>query len=413
LPQVTVTGNEITDVVRAANVEGDGLSSSDSSYGIWSTRNNYCRNGNAATNLTDWLSDSGATVTRDTTESKFGSTSVKVVTPGSVVGEGVRIASDTGLAMAAGRRCFGGAWVWGSGTIETFVEIKNTDATFTYGGSTQYTLTSTPQRLDFSFVDVEATKTGDQITLYILTVTSAQAITFHVGGVMIEHNVSTLGASRHPYVHTDGTTASKAVGRIQMPVGNLSKTQGWMAARVRAGVASAVVVSGMFPQVLNWGVSDSDEMGCGWRPDTGVWYGKRDSGGVNGTRPEIAGTFVRGDLFTLVFAWTATQLKLSLNGSVFTVTAHTGIPSVAFPDTLDIGRHTFSVAEFWNGEILWVAMGSGTLSDADAVTLHGFGNSDPEFGELPGSPLAVWHANTIAYIHTPDQTVIRSHGVQR
>src|ERR1051326_3812059 len=109
----------------------------------------------------------------------------------------------------------------------------------------------------------------------------------------------------------------------------------------------------------------------------------------------MTGTFTPGTLFTVVAAWTATQLKLSINGANFTTpVTNTNIPTLTAP-TFDIGSAAGTSA--LDGDILWFAAGSGTLANADATTLNTFGNTDPTRGTLPATPTALWTADTTAY----------------
>src|SRR4029077_10532410 len=76
-------GNEITDATRIANTQGDGRTPPDSSFGIWEATTNLCTNGGFETNTKGWVAYSPrdtATLTRDTSQAKFGTASLKVIT---------------------------------------------------------------------------------------------------------------------------------------------------------------------------------------------------------------------------------------------------------------------------------------------------------------------------------------------
>jgi hypothetical protein len=79
-PSVTVSGNEITDVIRAAALQGDGRTSPDSSFGVWETTTNQIANGGAESNVTGWNQSGATTLTQDGTWAKFGAKSLKVQT---------------------------------------------------------------------------------------------------------------------------------------------------------------------------------------------------------------------------------------------------------------------------------------------------------------------------------------------
>src|SRR3990167_8608460 len=75
--RLTLSGNEITDAVRRAGVEGDGVSPSDFSLGIWEATTNLCTNGGFETNTTGWTTSGTSTIERSTAQAKFGAASAK------------------------------------------------------------------------------------------------------------------------------------------------------------------------------------------------------------------------------------------------------------------------------------------------------------------------------------------------
>jgi hypothetical protein len=76
---LTVSGNEITDVTRTANNDGDGRTAPDSSFGIWEATTNLVAQGSFESNITGWVGNL-ATLSQDATWFKFGSKSMKVQT---------------------------------------------------------------------------------------------------------------------------------------------------------------------------------------------------------------------------------------------------------------------------------------------------------------------------------------------
>src|SRR5207249_2468814 len=81
---ITFSGSEITDTVRSTNTQGDGRATPDSSTGIWDGTTNTITNGGLETNATGWTAWYGTTSTlsRDTSNAKFGSASLKLVSTG-------------------------------------------------------------------------------------------------------------------------------------------------------------------------------------------------------------------------------------------------------------------------------------------------------------------------------------------
>ena len=95
----------------------------------------------------------------------------------------------------------------------------------------------------------------------------------------------------------------------------------------------------------------------------------------------------------MIYAWTATDVRISVDGGAFVGTGNTTIPGQA---TLYIGSDQVQ----GNGnnrqgdsDYLWVAGGSGTLTNADAATIHAFGDTDHPQGDFPGGATFAWAAN--------------------
>ena len=90
----TLSGNEITDITRRTNTQGDGLLPEQGSTGIWEATTNLVTNGGLESNTTGWNSgasfgtNAGATISRVASQRKFGGFSLEVITPGVASSEG-------------------------------------------------------------------------------------------------------------------------------------------------------------------------------------------------------------------------------------------------------------------------------------------------------------------------------------
>jgi hypothetical protein len=149
-----------------------------------------------------------------------------------------------------------------------------------------------------------------------------------------------------------------------------------------------------------------------WRPDAnnfidiylgstgqaGYWRINRLAGGNGGQAIASSYSGPTGDI-TVIGAWTATQTKISLNGLAFNTGGNTYIPT--FTGTLfDIGRLGDQAATAWlESSIYWCAAGKGTLSDTDASTINGFGNTDPDWENFPsGAEISfLWTCDDFTY----------------
>src|SRR5574343_895943 len=74
---MTLSGNEITDTVRAARVKGDGVLAPDNSVGIWPAATNLCTNGGFETNTTGWATAGTNAIARSSDVAKFGGYSLQ------------------------------------------------------------------------------------------------------------------------------------------------------------------------------------------------------------------------------------------------------------------------------------------------------------------------------------------------
>lgn len=132
--------------------------------------------------------------------------------------------------------------------------------------------------------------------------------------------------------------------------------------------------------------------------ETGNWVFRRKSAGA-GTDVTIAGTHAQYDDVIVVFAATSTQLKLSLNGGAFVTAGNTNIPTLTAAN-IDIGNGDGPSNSWFH----WMALGVGTLTDADAAALYALGRYDPEWKDLPAMEVAdpsfLWHCYDNTHVPT-------------
>lgn len=523
---VTASGNEITDALRLANVQGDGRAAPDASYGIWEAATNLIANGGFETNTGGWLtSGSGETIARDTALAKFGVASLKLTT-NAVAGQ-ARYASPTLTAGVAYTLSF---WVRSSdarviayyftnfsgfeGTFgTTFVEagvwtritlswictvtaawtltvdggagsgsyfhldgvqleassapnlISNTGFETDTSGWGEWVATGAISRVTAQFhsgaaslqqvaagalsyigvgtpansvagvshtasVWVRVPTTGTyflevqdgprnwtqssqqyalvantwKLVSVTFTPTNSSQIVFRLnkatgtfsGMTIFWDDAQVLTPIATPYVHTDGATASRSAARVQAPAGLLSVTQGWAAFRIRAGFASADTPLGD-RRFAHWGAA-TGQLALYYNSATGRAGTYRSDSGSDSVDSSTA--WARDDLLTVVFAWTATQLKISVNGAPFTTVASTHIP-VTPAALIDLGSLAGS-SQFLDSDVLWVATGTGTLTNADTALLVGLAESDKDRATVAQTlsaaavPTAVWPASTVA-----------------
>jgi YD repeat-containing protein len=172
-----------------------------------------------------------------------------------------------------------------------------------------------------------------------------------------------------------------------------------VAFRLRAGIADSNVSSSRTPTLLQWKSDSTHYLKLSVNSAKQWTLDRQNVGGATATI--ATGTFTPGTLFTVVAAWTATQLKLSINGAAFTTVSNSSVPALSGIQLFDLGSDAGSMQ--FDGDIFWSATGSGVLANADATTLNNFGNSDPSFAALPGTPTMLWTADSGA-VQTPTYT---------
>jgi len=389
---LTTTGAPITDAVRSAAVEGDGRAAPDSSFGIWEGTTNLVTNGGFETNLTGWTAFQ-ATLTRITSRFKFGTASMRVT----VSSNKTSYSADVGASLsgATANRTFSGSfWVYAEGSAvgKTLTAILREQ-----GGAAGNQETSVNRTLTAGWQRVSVTRTlaqNDRTSVHLLASRPSGATSgehLDLDGAQIEEK-----AVATPYVQTNGAAASRAAARVQAPASLLTAGQGWVAARVRAGISSG---SASF-RLFTWGDSSSNELYL--RYGSGSFRMGRAIGG-NTYEAQQPATFAPGDLVTLIGAWTGgvgvnRKVKVSVNGAPFALLSDTGIPSPA-ASLFDLGQRGYSSQDFADSDLLWAAVGTGTLTDADAAAITAFGTETPGTWSYPTSAQvsAAWTADAAAY----------------
>jgi RHS repeat-associated protein len=400
------SSNAITDATRSTGTDGDGRSA-DSSYGLWGPTVNLIVNGGAESNLngdgthSGWrqVKYDGDSVSRDATHAKFGSEAVKVTTPGSATGEG----GATPIAVVSPNSNYT-ASIWVYATSSTTLDFQVTRATSggSYISTTSQALHTIPANTwTREAVNFDTGSTAGEAYLFVAT-NSAAAKSWWLDGAQIEQ-----APFASPYVETDGDTGERAGAGANLPVGSLDGTQAWVAFRVRPGYASSdpsPYGSDTNEQLFFVGDHSSSTISlleAGWDPDTQQWYATRDEGGTPAT--SSTQSFSASTSQTVVVAWTSTEIGISVNGSAFNWEIDTTDPDLS-SYAPQIGRRddgTSGYSRWLNGDILWAAAGSGTLTDTNASTLNGYGDTDPTLTDLTyGDATTLWSADTDAYQST-------------
>lgn len=422
---LTISGNEVTDASRAlaltlpVNATGkmcDGRTN-DSSFGIRRAATNLFPQGqcdSVGSGPQKWNSStSGVVASVDAAvAAPFSPWSVKYVFDGTVASQSAGPRSAAGQAAAAGTFACGSVWFNGVPGAAYTANMRwgQTDATSIDGASTAFNaqtgrwftytdpLTGRVWELVIPpAVAVAAGKTGDYVQLLVRVPSGVtRAETVHLAHAMIEKGQTVVA----PYVATSGgATATHAVGRVQAPASLLNATQGWVAMRVRVGWPSATGAGTTDPEFFAWKDSALSGVRLYWSNASKRFEGTRYNGAI------VVGalatpTFNAGDIVTLVFAWTATTVAVSINGGAFISAANSPAPTLA-ANTFDIGQSPNDLGNrVIDGDVLAFACGTGPLTNSDVAAIAALmASGDPRSSALPASAGCTmsWAANTANY----------------
>ena len=365
LQTLTFTGGLITDAVRAAGVEGDGLTPP-AGVGIWPAATNLVTNGGAETGTTGWTQTGSANIfSRSTTRAKFGSASFRLLRDATAGILGMQTAN---IAVTGGATyTVSGFFNSQVGTVGN-IAIKIREIT---GGTAAVQTTGTTLTTD------EWGRLSASLTMGASVTAARVEIVFNSGSdgddVFVDGIQFETGSIATPYIETDGGTASRTAGRIQLPVDGLfTETQGAVFARFTPDWSA---LPNSNPMVISWWDAVSNRLECYVATTTTLAMIRQAAGSGasdSGTMTAVAqGTPVSG-----AWAWTATNLGVSANGAAFgTRTANSSIPTLA-ATSADLGSRAGS-SVYIDSNVLWFATFAGTLTDADATALDAFGDTPP------------------------------------
>lgn len=368
----------------------------DSSYGIRRAATNLFRRGQCDSVADSWGGLlTGSTVALDSTVvPPFSTQAIKVTTPGTTTGEGVQCSTAAGQAQVETTFGVGSVYFKGNSgaAYQVVMQWRGTDATFTRGTVTSFNATGGWQLLSPAAFGVPVGKTGDVLYIQVFT-TTTRAESFWVAHAMLEIGQSVVA----PYVATSGgATATITASRVQMSSTVMNGTQGWVSMRVRMGWP-ATNAPNILPRAFVWqNAGGTDTIRFLFNQSSKVWTLDRFAASIGTSLSSAVQSFNAGDIVTITAAWTSTQLMVSINGGAFVTGSNTNIPT-GLPSTLDIGDSQGGFIRMLDSDVLWFATGSGTLTSAQAATIHAIGDTDPTLSTLPSIsttlPQAIWSAD--------------------
>jgi len=387
---LTVSGDLITDAVRAAGTEGDGLTAPQRMTGIYGARTNVGLWSKDLTNAA-WVVGSVTKGTADQYADPISGllTAEHVVLDGSTSAVYQRLSS-----LSASTTYTASAWVWtDTGTLDYRISRTNT---LVWGSATvsgTLTATTTPTRVSLTYTtDVGEDRSDINFGGEGKTPWSSGSGNLIVWGFQHE-----TGAIMTPFIFTEGSTASATAGRIQLPSTGMSETSGAVVVRARPAWGSSNDPS--YPRFWNWETDNSNRISLAEdSPTNKLVVQRRTAGVVRAAMPAWSAT--AGTDYTLCGTWSSSQVGASLDGAAFTYTAGTEVPSL--PATMEIGSKD-GTAYWAYANIHWVALygpGGALLSDADSAYIDSLGN-DVRWQQLPRSRdiVAFWDGVSQRFIY--------------
>jgi len=372
--ELTFTGGLITDAVRAAGVEGDGLTPP-AGVGIWPGATNLVTQSipgaTAGTGVT-LAGAAEATLTKGAdAAAPFQASSTDVWLLDNSAGATDATVDFAGNATAAAHT--GSAWaraIVGSPTVS--IE----------GGGTPTVIAVSAAYARYS--QSRTATAGDNLRI---TAPAGAVVRFTAGQLE-------TGSIATPFIVTDGGTASRVDGRVQQTTAGLfTSTQGWVYARLKYPQASTGMPAAAEAYVFSWRTDNNNRIGFSYFGGSQRWQATKLASGA-GTGLNSNATFAANTGASTLLAWTATHLRFSADGAAFTQVANTSAPTV--PASVDIGN--FANLAQMDGNVLWYVTGSGVVTDADSAALNAFGDTPPTPAALKSSlsmqaqPTSLWQA---------------------
>jgi len=393
MPNMTFSGGVITDAVRTIGIQGDGAAVP-GGVGVWPAATNLCTNGGFESGFTGWsdFNYSGGlpTFSNPSGSSKFGTKSGRMVqtVAGADAGKGIAFTVSSGQTYTVS------AWV--NVSSFTAAALGNRGLFLLDGGNV---VNAAITGATSGYVRLTATRTMSGTSLEVRLYGPQGTVDWD--GVQIE-----TGPIATPYIETNGATATRAVANVNPPASLIQTSKGFMAARLNLGFNTSQVtaMTAGNPVVFRMMTTTSQYIGATFL--MGGANTLRFHNGSANTDFTIPATLA-GSNVTVVISWDGAAGNIWFYGpagnfsSSFTFTTPTGTPA-----SFGIGCQTNTGAQQLCGAVLWFACGMGPLSNSDAASLNGFGNTPPQLNELMAilstgsSPTMTWSAITTAYVAT-------------
>ena len=355
--------NVITDAVRQANIQGDGLPIP-SGFGVWPAATNIVTQsipGALATTGVTKAGDAAATLTKVTdATAPFQASSADVWLLDNSAGSTDATVDFNGNATAA---AYTGS-VWAK-------KIAGSPTVSIEGGGTPTAISGTA-----SYARYAQSLTANLNDNLRVTAPAGAVVRFTAGQLE-------TGPIATPFVVTNGGTASRSAGRARVESqGLFTATQGAVFARLSLPYANTALPN-VAPRVLQAALTGLFQV---WVNGSGINIQTQMSGGAAAVNATQALVWVAGGHIGVGAAWTATQLAASGNGAAQTTAVRSELPTML--PTVDLFDSGDGAREL-TGNALFAVLFKGAPTNADWALLHSFGDTVPTLEQIrqlsPGS----------------------------
>jgi len=370
---LTLSSGVITDAVRAAGVQGDGLID-DSSVGVYIGIENLVSN---PTNLAhaDWhVYSSGGAITSGIDDPLGGNTAFRLAVGTSPNFYG-RFQEGT---LSINTTYTTSVWLRAALPNGASVFLGIDDGAF----SSVVPVTNAWQRFEATKTTSDPVPVGGRDFQIV-----AQG-----GDAPFALDIWWPQSESLPFA-TPFTPTNRTDALISVPPALIDIAQGWFCARLRPHWQGSTMTA--FPSILEL----RDNAGTGaiqMFHNAGSWYTQV----VDGTGADLTQLVADHDAFdtlTILGTWTASQLGVSKNGGALVTAAHARSPGPAV--SFNIGQQPVG-ASFIMGEVYGAAWGAGPVTNADAAIIASLVEQDASPVSYPASVqvAATWSAETASIL---------------
>lgn len=387
----------ITDDVRGLSVEGDGRSVSDGTVGFMPNVTPLVTNANFASSTAGWVKlgeaqlDSFPTKRNDSANvsGKFANVSGRVRCNGVATGEGFELSPRVAVTAGVTYSLTSHVNAPAAATLRAVIEWWNALSGGATVGSTTTKTVVADGTWQETFATAKAPVGATHAVVRYETITTAQAITFRVGGIV-------LCDSYDPVAYRESNWFVPTVRINPLNIGN-TKTDGALIMRFRSRINVANYDTTFDHYLWRWTLTGG-EMRLRYIAGVGtgtLQFDRFDGAAVTGVQSTLA--LARGDWVTVILKWNATTLFMSVNGANFTSVAN-ALVAGTINLGWDIGNNSLSTVGA-NVDVSAFYMGDGSaataMTNAVALATHNClaASRDPYlFKDIPttGWQLMLW-----------------------